>query len=561
MPNKTQQVETDWVSAPRQIRGQDQLGCQAPCELTYSQLLPGITNVTDRARYFSFYPWVVWSLDKRLPATNEDRYVDLYRRADCLYTLIAAQESKTSGNVRQAEAMIGRLRLLPALDRLIGGISLRLSDYAIQEESAERYFKNRMGGLGQYYVGSLAELGICAKAPSGPWVRYTQEFGEPLAIAFETGLPAKAFWAAVERDVITLEDLIALREFSPHLLGNGSDEQTLLLDIFFARTKYGDHVGNLKNLQRRQTLALILHLADSLSQFEETWLSEWTFRPIVYSGAISNGVAWNVPSSLRETRKLWSIYERNDLLSSTCLIAFAASLRQLRHEASDNFIHYESIESFAEYYAVNSDLMAALEALEATTFGQLVENVGKNGPSLAQWEDSMHEFSLEDQLLADWRAEEKKPPHHFIATAIRLLATLEARQADFTPAYGNLLIQAEDLETYPINLVSFHERAEGWALVPLNDVAKDLISWCLNTHLTVALRKLWQTRTSSFHVRPAENGLQVVGDIPPPTRTLPRIRQTLRILEDLGALDEHEDDAGRLILTSLGKVLLEESIV
>jgi hypothetical protein len=81
------------------------------------------------------------------------------------------------------------------------------------------------------------------------------------------------------------------------------------------------------------------------------------------------------------------------------------------------------------------------------------------------------------------------------------------------------------------------------------------------THLTVALRKLWQTRTSSFHVRPAENGLQVVGDIPPPTRTLPRIRQTLRILEDLGALHEHEVDAGRLLLTSLGKVLLEESIV
>ena len=149
MPNSTTQIETDWVSAPRSIRGQDQLGCQAPCELTYSQLLPGITNVTDRARYFSFYPWVAWSLDKRFPTISEERYVELYRRADCLYTLIAAQESKISENVRQAEAMIGRLRLLPALDRLTSGTPLRLSDYATQEESEERYFKNRMGGLGQ----------------------------------------------------------------------------------------------------------------------------------------------------------------------------------------------------------------------------------------------------------------------------------------------------------------------------------------------------------------------------------------------------------------------------
>src|SRR6185503_5636107 len=143
---------------------------------------------------------------------SEGRYVELYRRADCLYTLIAAQESKASENVRQAEAMIGRLRLLPALERLTNGTALRLSDYATQDESEERYFKNRMGGLGQYYVGPLAELGICAKAPSGPWVRYTEEFGEVLADTIEAALPSEAFWAAVERDVITVEDLIALKE-------------------------------------------------------------------------------------------------------------------------------------------------------------------------------------------------------------------------------------------------------------------------------------------------------------------------------------------------------------
>ena len=101
---------------------------------------------------------------------------------------------------------------------MTSGTPLRLSDYATQEESEERYFKNRMGGLGQYYVGQLAELGICAKVTSGPWIRYTEEFGKVLANTIETVLPSKAFWVAVERDVITVKDLIALREFSPHLL-------------------------------------------------------------------------------------------------------------------------------------------------------------------------------------------------------------------------------------------------------------------------------------------------------------------------------------------------------
>lgn len=559
MPNSTMQIETDWVSAPRSIRGQDQLGCQAPCELTYSQLLPGITNVTDRARYFSFYAWVTWSLDKRFPTMSEGRYVELYRRADCLYTLIAAQESKTSENVRQAEAMIGRLRLLPALDRLTNGTPLRLSDYATQEESEERYFKNRMGGLGQYYVGPLAELGICAKAPSGPWVRYTEEFGEVLANTIEAALPSDAFWAAVDRDVITVEDLIALKEFSPHLLPNNSDEQSLLLDMFFVRKAYSDRLGSVKDIQRRHTLALILHLADSLSTLDEIRLSEWTFRPIVYSGALLAGTAWNVPLALVETRQLWSIYERNDLLSSACLILFAASLSRLRQEASDDFTYYESVESFAEHYSESACVKGALDALSGKSFGELVAHARSAGPSLENWKDPMHEFSLEDQLVKDWYAK-SKPPHHFVASAILLLASLAARQTNFPHAYGNLLIQAQDLETYPINLVSFHKRVSGWESVRLNDVAKDLIAWCLNTHLTVALRKLWQTRTSSFHVRPAENGLQVVGDIPPPTRTLPRIRQGIRILEDLGALREHEADAGRLLLTPLGKSLLENSL-
>jgi ABC-type phosphate transport system substrate-binding protein len=130
-----------------------------------------------------------------------------------------------------------------------------LSDYATQEESEERYFKNRMGGLGQYYVGPLAELGVCSKAPSGPWIRYTEQFGEVLAHAIETALPSEAFWAAVERDVITIKDLIALREFSPHLLAINSEEQNLLLDMFFVRPGYSDRLGDENGAQRRDSKA------------------------------------------------------------------------------------------------------------------------------------------------------------------------------------------------------------------------------------------------------------------------------------------------------------------
>jgi len=127
-------IKTNWLSPPRSIKGQDQLGSQAPCEMTYSQLLAGITNVTERARYFSFYTWVAWSFEHRLKSLGTDDYLEYYRRADCLFTLIAAQDAAELGRVRPADRMVGRLKLVPALSRLKEEGSLQLSDYATQED-------------------------------------------------------------------------------------------------------------------------------------------------------------------------------------------------------------------------------------------------------------------------------------------------------------------------------------------------------------------------------------------------------------------------------------------
>ena len=57
-------IETAWVEGAHEISGLDHLGVKGPCISIYGQLLPGITNVTDRARYFSFYTWVIWKLDQ-----------------------------------------------------------------------------------------------------------------------------------------------------------------------------------------------------------------------------------------------------------------------------------------------------------------------------------------------------------------------------------------------------------------------------------------------------------------------------------------------------------------
>src|SRR4051812_5690463 len=114
-------MQTAWVKPPTPITGLDHLGTQSPCTLIYSQLLPGITNVTDRARYYSLYPWVVRSLDVLYKNDSSEQYVERFRRADCLLTLISERHGRSLEDVHHGQYMIGRQRLVPALDKLESG--------------------------------------------------------------------------------------------------------------------------------------------------------------------------------------------------------------------------------------------------------------------------------------------------------------------------------------------------------------------------------------------------------------------------------------------------------
>ncbi len=68
---------TAGVKPPRQMGGLDHLAVQAPCINIYGRLLPGITNVTDRARYYTFYPWLIWALEKARYSTFDEKFIDV----------------------------------------------------------------------------------------------------------------------------------------------------------------------------------------------------------------------------------------------------------------------------------------------------------------------------------------------------------------------------------------------------------------------------------------------------------------------------------------------------
>jgi hypothetical protein len=104
-------VEMGWVEPAGRGQGMDHLAIQAPCITLYGELLPGITNVTDRARYYSFYPWFLKAYDRLRPKIPLQGAL---RRAECLFALVAERHSTATSEPQELHGarMVGRNRLV-----------------------------------------------------------------------------------------------------------------------------------------------------------------------------------------------------------------------------------------------------------------------------------------------------------------------------------------------------------------------------------------------------------------------------------------------------------------
>ena len=542
-----------WVKRPTSVPGLDPLGSQAPCINLYGQLVPGITNVTDRARYYSLYPWFVWAFDKREPKGNLARFEELYRRADCLLTLIAEHHARSTdqNDERHGTAMVGRLKLLPALSALEKGKKLRLSDYATREEVSTRYFMNRLGGLGQYYAGTLYELGLM-EGGGQSWMKYTKERGAVIAQSVDKAVDSALFFRTINEDSIALDRLAKLSAFCPCQLGKSKEEHEFLVDMFFDQKGiYGE-----EGRHRRLSLGLLLQLVNDIRDQDINDANLSTFRACVYGCSLGKQRVWTLPELLRPTQAGWAIYQRNEMLSLSAQTVFCVGLHLLRAQEQQ----FDTVEEFGRWFAKCDVVTKAVKLLKANSFAQALSGTRKKLPTLANWENEQHECQLCESMLSLYYKDFRNPPLvEVVAGALRLVIALAARENSEHPPYGAMPFQEGFLADYPINLISFREAvSKTWPGFSIQELAAWLVmEWGLNTHLQVALRKFRHASYSTFRVRPTDRGLLVENEVVPPARTNPRIWQAFQVLMDLG-VTARDAKSDYLVLTKLGAKLLEE---
>lgn len=545
---------TGWVKAPLASKGLDPLGAQAPCISIYGRLLPGITNVTDRARYYSFYPWFFHTADKKYSKKTWSTVVDRFRRADCLFTLIAARHSRVTDNddYRHGIAMIGRDKLLPALNALEKGEPLALSEFAtLQDDSPNRYFKNKLGGLGQYYIGTLKELGLL-DGNSRVGVQYVIERATKVTRPLDRGIDGNLFFQTIEKDDVKLNDLDDLKAFCPCQLSRNKAEEKALQDLFFDR----DNIYEDDGLQRRLTLSLLLHLIRELETDSiPVFLDHFIFRGCVYSRYLPNGREWVLPPVLDKTREAWSVYQQNELLSIALQGIFWVAIRFLHATETPIF----STEAFQEGFSEWEEVHRALGESKGKKFSDAVEQVRKGLPHLSAWQDDNHEIALGRGVREIyWKKKEEEPYAAILRTSLDTILSLVARGLVNEHPYGKFTFDDHYFSYYPVNLKSLWRHVNGlWRDYSLQYLIGWLAGqWGIERHLRVALRKLHHEKLDTFHVRPTEHGLVPIHE-PDLVFTSPRFKQGVQILKDIGAISLSTNNT-HLELTDQGHTLLGE---
>lgn len=532
------QQTVGWIERPQKKIGLDNLGTQQPCVTIYTRLLPGVTNVTDRAAYFGFYPWFIRAFEARYLDATDAAFREKLRVADCLMTLIAERHAISTQEdiARHSAACPGRLTLGPVAHQLADGGTVSLYKYADRsDDNKSRYFKNPLGGLGQYYLGPLRDQYTVLRGDIRTGVGYWLETGAPLADAYGDGLDADLFFAAVEAGSVTASDLDHLATFCPcNLHADGRDSAQRALISLFLRDNSASGVA------RRTTFALILQfLLHRDGAPAEDSVKE--FLANCYSGMLGDQ-PWVLSEQLEAVRRGWALYARNEMLSLAWSTLFKNALDALdgHPKALGN------IQGLARWLVSTP----AFAYRPAAGFETLLRNDTIEAPALVDAAHPDHELAFWRELLAS-----NLPP---VERAIKLLVRLASRlQEEEGDSYRELDLPPGSLSGYPLTLNSLRSLAEKcWARLDADAWLEALVSEVLVTHQRIAIRKMGQSGEDTLMFRSSDLGYFVHREMERIVETQPRLRQALQILRDLGLTTS---EAGHLPrLTPLGLSILEE---
>jgi hypothetical protein len=562
--NPKQDYSIDWILRDRRvIDGLDHLGIELVSVNLYQAMLPGLTNVTERARYYSFYPWVLHRFAQDGPKERSKRtWRTWFRSLDFAYAAACAAHEQQN-QLGSGSSIVGADKAGTLVAGNQPGTMIDLSSACGLDENGNvpatgAYFKNPEGGFGQYYKGPLRELGAVSghSVPAHPDVKLSNFAGLKIAQSLD-GHQGFADLQQIALDGgAKVSDLARVGKMvHPTAIGSRSEEETLLRALLLGSDEKLCQAQIPQHRQwRRQSLLLVLQYVEDCGSLEGD--PSYEFRWSCLANALPDGEPWRCPPPLASAANAWGAYQRNDLLNYSLETLFYATLLRLDDQP------YAPV----ELAGVLADAaMAAVPASEKwnrlpslpSKVAQWLDGCARptQDPSGDPWgSDSTWEWA--DRLE---RAVKERDIGLIVALAARVLGRLATDTGTWRAHPFETIFNAEDMANkYEVHLKGWCDRANRGANQETRDFLQELLlEWVLFRHLRVATRKLANQGVSTYKYRPEEGQLLFIAEKPPlPTFTAPRIWQAFRILEDLHCLSRVNNS---LELSADGRSILEAS--
>lgn len=298
-------LEPTWNKPVKEFdRALDPLGMNRVNDRMIGELALGFTLLTPRARYYAFYVWVIDQIRKKKLAKSYPQFRSTFYDIERLFMLacVSHEEIEPDKNHNDINgANTGRRIWSEGLET----ISLNFT-----------YFGHRLGGYGQYYEGSLVNLGLIEQGEEDEFERPT-ELGKKIIKPFERLANDSKILSYLGKRKIPRN---AVQEIGKKiclckLTEQEDSEKKSLQDLFFGYSGYNDKYSS----WRQKSLALILSIIEQSQKNKvildsQNFLNASYFNEIINDGKISK---INIPNELIEISQKWKLVKAHDNLSLT----------------------------------------------------------------------------------------------------------------------------------------------------------------------------------------------------------------------------------------------------
>lgn len=259
----------DWTKPGSFSAGRDPLGFQAASVRLYTSLVPGLTNVTNRLRYYSFYCWVVWQFENIYHTTKEDKWIEFIRRCEAAIAL-ACQIGDAANALGMAGSEYWRNI---AADTSAKSFDLIVPTNRPGEDG--QYLKAKYGNFGQFYTASMLEMGLIENASARVYA-VSNAAGKALAVAVQDEHPeaCELLLKSVKAGRISRSDCEEISEALHPSYLDPSSQEARLLNQFLQGRREDDPTAEPRRISLRNILAIVSDSKDRPDLRRELYVQE-----------------------------------------------------------------------------------------------------------------------------------------------------------------------------------------------------------------------------------------------------------------------------------------------